>query len=302
MHPIIEMFDLQFSSFLLFVYLGFWAGLSFGWYRLRKEKTPRHFFFHIICLIFGGAFVGAKTYFIIEHFEVFLENPSGVFFSLAGSGWFGGFLLCMVLLILYFRIRQLPFLYFADIIVPAVPLGIIFGRMGCFLAGDGCYGVPSDLPWGMSFPNGVVPTLLSVHPTQLYEVLANIIIFVCLIRLREWDKTSFLGRLYNKLFSYNKINPSAHVNISHSLNKSKAADGYVLAVYFILSAIARFFVEFIRLSSVVLWGLTAPQLISICLFAIGGFLLFRVRFSLWLFNPRSHFQELNTREGECHAQ
>jgi len=149
-------------------------------------------------------------------------------------------LLCTLLLVLYFRKKRLPFLHFADLVIPAVPLGTIFGRLGCFLGGDGCYGVPTDLPWGMSFPNGTVPTSLIVHPTPLYEMLANAIIFICLLRL----------------------------------NKAKPADGNVLATYLILSSIARFFVEFIRLSPIVLWGLTAPQMISICLFMIGSCILY----------------------------
>jgi phosphatidylglycerol:prolipoprotein diacylglycerol transferase len=202
--------------------------------------------------------VGAKTYFVIQHPDLFWENPVGVFFSLAGSGWFGGFLLCLLLFILYFRMKRLPFLHFADVLIPAVPLGIIFGRIGCFLSGDGCYGVPTDLPWGMRFPDGVVPTLLTVHPTSLYEVLANTVIFMCLIKL----------------------------------NKYKPADGSVMAIYFILSSIARFLVEFIRLSPIVLWGLTAPQMISICLFAIGC-LLFNLRYF--------HCHNQQTKKGERYA-
>lgn len=43
------------------------------------------------------------------------------------------------------------------------------GRIGCFLAGDGSYGQPSDLPWATAFPNGMVPTVVPVHPAALYE-------------------------------------------------------------------------------------------------------------------------------------
>ena len=51
----------------------------------------------------------------------------------------------------------------------AVAIGYAVGRMGCFLRGDD-YGVPTDLPWGMSFPKGLPPTTVHVHPTQLYEI------------------------------------------------------------------------------------------------------------------------------------
>ena len=46
-----------------------------------------------------------------------------------------------------------------DAIAPALVVGYFFGRGGCELSGDGCYGIPTDLPWGMAYPNGLVPTL-----------------------------------------------------------------------------------------------------------------------------------------------
>ena len=241
--PIIEIFNFRVSSFLLFVYLGFWAGFAFAWFRLKSKKLPRFFFPKLIVLTLSGAFIGAKTYYLIQHPDWFWEDPFDAFFSLFGSGWFGGFLLCTFLVVLYFRKMCLPVLHFADIIIPAIPLGIIFGRIGCFLAGDGCYGLPTEVPWGMSFPHGAVPTLLTVHPTPLYEALANLVIFMCLIRL----------------------------------NKTALPDGSVLATYLILSSAARFLVEFLRLNPIALWGLTAPQLISLCLLTGGGFILWRVR-------------------------
>ena len=60
----------------------------------------------------------------------------------------------------------------ADVAAPALAIGLAIGRIGCQLAGDGDYGVPTDLPWGMSYPNGVVPTTERVHPTPIYEMLA----------------------------------------------------------------------------------------------------------------------------------
>ncbi len=58
------------------------------------------------------------------------------------------------------------------------------GRLGCLLAGDGTCGPPTDLPWGMSFPNGLVPTTVPVHPTPLYEALAAFVIAAVLWRVR----------------------------------------------------------------------------------------------------------------------
>jgi phosphatidylglycerol:prolipoprotein diacylglycerol transferase len=66
---------------------------------------------------------------------------------------------------------------------PAAAVGYAIGRIGCLLSGDGDYGVPTTLPWGMSFPNGVVPTTEHVHPTPLYEFFIWLVIAAILWRL-----------------------------------------------------------------------------------------------------------------------
>ncbi|CAE8598842.1 unnamed protein product, partial [Polarella glacialis] len=69
-----------------------------------------------------------------------------------------------------------------DMIAPLVPLGHAVGKWGCFLSGDGCYGPPAsaDLPWAMSFPNGLLPTSEAVHPTPLYESFLSFVLFTFL--------------------------------------------------------------------------------------------------------------------------
>src|SRR5260370_26932490 len=66
---------------------------------------------------------------------------------------------------------------------PAAALGYAIGRIGCLVSGDGDYGIPTSLPWGMSFPNGLVPTTERVHPTPIYEFLVGLVIFVYLWKL-----------------------------------------------------------------------------------------------------------------------
>jgi len=77
----------------------------------------------------------------------------------------GGFLALAALA----RREKIPILEFLDSCAPAACVGYAIGRIGCLLSGDGDYGIPTSLPWGMSFPNGVVPTTDRVHPTPLYE-------------------------------------------------------------------------------------------------------------------------------------
>lgn len=91
----------------------------------------------------------------IETGHSFMGSAVGGIFSAAAYGSYCG-------------LKPLALL---DIITPLVPLGHAVGKWGCFLSGDGCYGPAAspDLPWAMSFPNGLVPIRTPVHPTPLYE-------------------------------------------------------------------------------------------------------------------------------------
>jgi phosphatidylglycerol:prolipoprotein diacylglycerol transferase len=129
-----------------------------------------------------------------------------------------------------------------DLAAPAAAIGYGIGRIGCFLSGDGCYGIPTNLPWGMSFPHGIVPTFQRVHPTPLYELGAALLIGAWL-----WMR----GRKQRPV-------------------------GTILGEYLVLTGTARFLVEFIRRNPKVLWGLSNAQLASAGSVIAGALLL------LWL--------------------
>ncbi len=122
----------------------------------------------------------------------------------------------------------------------AVPLaiGYAIGRVGCQLSGDGDYGIHSDLPWAMSYPDGTVPTTDTVHPTPVYETLAMGLVAVVLWRLRD-----------------------------------RFAPGVLFGLYLVAAGLERFLVEFVRRNEEVVAGLTQPQLISLALMALGAAIL-----------------------------
>src|SRR5439155_143110 len=120
-----------------------------------------------------------------------------------------------------------------DACAPAAAVGYAVGRMGCLLSGDGDYGQPTSLPWGMSFPNGLVPTTERVHPTPIYEFIAGMLI------------AYYLWKLSSKVIQ--GVRPQ----------------GDVLAMFLILSGIERFLVEFIRINPRVFFGLTNAQVASL---------------------------------------
>jgi len=147
-----------------------------------------------------GGIVGAKVYYAILH-----GDPK-LLFERYGLVWYGGFLLGTAAVLWTMRRRRLPAWTTVDAAAPALALGYGIGRIGCFLVGDD-YGRPTDLPWGIAFPNGLPPTsawhlrhefglaipadvpgatLLRVHPTQLYETAAALAIWaVGLVLLRR---------------------------------------------------------------------------------------------------------------------
>jgi phosphatidylglycerol---prolipoprotein diacylglyceryl transferase len=186
--------------------------------------------------------VGARLYHLLESPSVFFAHPLPLLFSTMGFAWFGaliGGFLALVWLARHYRMNMLLLL---DVAAPAAALGYGVGRIGCLLSGDGDYGTPTSLPWGMSFPHGLEPTTQYVHPTPIYELIVAVGIACVLWRI---------GRR------------GVH---------GAQPPGEVFAVYLILTGVARFLVEFIRINPRSFLGLTNAQAASI-LSVVAGLLL-----------------------------
>ena len=203
---------------------------------------------YLIIGIAGPAgIIGARLYHVLESPREFFANPWPQLFSRYGFAWFGGFLGGFIALILLARWVRIPVLEFLDICSPAACVGYAFGRIGCLLSGDGDYGVPTTLPWGMSFPNGLVPTSQPVHPTPIYEFLMWLAV------------AAFLWHMGTKSL----LGP-----------KSK---GEIFCNYLILTGIARFLIEFIRINPRSFFGLTNAQTASVGSILFGAVLLWRLK-------------------------
>src|ERR1700694_5707428 len=111
--------------------------------------------FLIIGVAGRAGLVGARLYHVLESPSEFFADPWGLLFSRYGFAWFGGFLGGFIALVVLARRSEIPLLEFLDICSPAACVGYAIGRIGCLLSGDGDYGVPTSLPWGMSFPKRV---------------------------------------------------------------------------------------------------------------------------------------------------
>jgi len=199
--------------------------------------------FLIIGMAGLAGIVGARLYHALESPAEFLADPKSFIFTRFGFAWFGGFLGGFAALLLLAKREKIPTLTFLDACSPAACVGYAIGRIGCFLSGDGDYGIPTTLPWGMSFPNGVVPTTERVHPTPLYEFFAWMLIAYVLWRIG-----------------------------ARFLLDGKLA-GRVFCGYLVMTGIARFLVEIIRLNPRSFLGMSNAQTASVASVLLGVVLL-----------------------------
>src|SRR5207248_11579499 len=158
---------------------------------------------------------GARDAVVIARDEAaeHVTSRAWLVFGVAGFTWYGGRIAGTVAVLVVIRRRRLPLGLVSGLV--AVPLSLAYGigRLGCLLAGDGTYGRPTTVPWGMTFPHGTMPTTVAVHPTPLYEALAAFAIASLLM---------WLGQ---------RVTPPA-----------------VFASYLVLSGLARLLVEFVRIN------------------------------------------------------
>lgn len=210
-----------------------------------------------------GGILGAKIYYLIENIPtgqaadningliniiagIFTLNGERIAFGIqnfgAGLVFMGGLVGGMAAVSWYIYRKNLNWLKIADLAAPFLVLGHGIGRIGCFLVGDD-YGIPTNLPWAIAFPNGLPPTTIAVHPTQLYEMSAYFIIFFYL-RYRKRNQT----------FS-----------------------GEIIFEYLFLGGLSRFMVEFIRTNTKYIFGLSGAQYLSILMMAIGAYQLWKMR-------------------------
>jgi phosphatidylglycerol:prolipoprotein diacylglycerol transferase len=202
----------------------------------------------IYCALAG--IVGAKVFMIVLD-PYFRKNPAQILTlsTLQSAGiWYGGFIAALAFAFFYMRSQGLPFLKTSDVFAPGLAIGHAIGRLGCFAAGC-CYGKPTLLPWAVTFKNpdaNGAPLGVPLHPTQIYEALIESLICVVL----------------------------------YQLAKRQHKDGTIIALYLILSSIARFLIEFVRAhdeANPLGGAYTLEQWISVAVCASGFILLFAIR-------------------------
>jgi phosphatidylglycerol---prolipoprotein diacylglyceryl transferase len=222
--------------------------------------------FLIIGIAGLAGLVGARFYHVLESPRELVADLS-LLISRFGFAWFGGFLGGFVALLFLARRFGIPALEFMDLCSPAAAVGYAVGRIGCLLSGDGDYGRPTSWPWpwGMAFPHGVVPTTETcvqwgwpadcrVYPTPIYEFLIWLVIAAIL-----WQ-------------------------VGKKAANGGGTTGGIFCLYLILTGLARFVIEFIRINPRSFFGLSNAQTASLVSVVVGSILLWRIKASS---NPQS---------------
>jgi phosphatidylglycerol:prolipoprotein diacylglycerol transferase len=220
--------------------------------------------------------IGAKLYHVLETPRELFADPVGQLFTSYGFAWFGG-LIAGIAAFVYLGYRfRIPLLTLFDAASPAAALGYGIGRIGCLLSGDGDYGIPSTLPWAMSFPNGVVPTMQRVHPTPIYEFLAAVLIAWLLWTLGAGQARTPIHPPQNKAEAKSrKVGSELRGRVDGAAGGVRPA-GVVFAAYMIYTGFARFLVEFIRINPRSFFGMTNAQTASVASVVLGVVLLWHL--------------------------
>lgn len=230
--------EIAVPSFWAMAFLAFFVAMLVVRRQFRERGFDDRLAYDMVLWAYVGGWIGARLFVIPTGWNYFIEDPVAFLLSSSGWVWYGGVIGGAVGVLWWAHRISLSWWTVGDIAAPGLAIGLAIGRVGCQLAGDGDYGVPTDLPWAMSYPDGVVPTTERVHPTPLYELVCYVAIFVALWRQRM-----------------------------------RLPPGHLLGHYLIWSGLARFAVEFLRRNPAWLLGLTTAQVMSLGSMAIGLWLL-----------------------------
>jgi len=272
------------GSFISGIVLG--AGLGYLTYYQKKKKQlnppvleeiivhPYQLTGNIVlaAAIFG--IIGSKIFDLLENIDALIRDPVGSIFSFSGLTFYGGLIVAAFAVVYYTHKNKISFPHISDTIAPSLILAYAIGRIGCQLAGDGCWGIVNNNPkpswmgflpdwiWSFNYPHNVIDEgvrmqpctgdhcfMLTnpVYPTPLYETMICLLIFLFLWMIRK------------------------HLSIP----------GYLFSVYLILNGIERFFIEKIRINTiheVAGIQLTLSEIIALVLIFLGcaGFFYFYI--------------------------
>jgi phosphatidylglycerol:prolipoprotein diacylglycerol transferase len=228
MYPFIHIGRFQIGTFGILLWLAAVAG-CWVLYKNFERKGIEADAINVTALATVAGIIGAKLWHVFESPQLLMQIPLQLLLDRAGFAWFGGLVAAILVLMWQGRVAKIGALGMLDLAAPAAAVGYGVGRIGCLTSGDGDYGIPTSLPWGVSFPQGLVPTVQRVHPTPIYELIAALLIAWYL-----WQR-----------------------------GKVDRPVGMITGEYLVLSGLARFLVEFVRINPRIYFGMSNAQVASI---------------------------------------
>jgi len=234
-------------SYSLMVVAAFAAALIYTYYEAKRVGEDPAMVVDCGIYVFIACMVGGRLMHCLIYYRIYLQDPVRIFkIWEGGMVFYGGLILGSLVIIAYVLSHKLNLAKWADLSACVPMIGLFFGRIGCFLNGC-CYGTaaPSWLPWKVKYPTAAMPLELAgvpLHPAPLYESLATLLIFIFLV----WR------------------------------SRHKRFEGEIMWLMFLLYAIARFFLEFLRADErggIAVVHLSTSQLVSIFFFALSSFFL-----------------------------
>ena len=202
MHPILfEIGRFPVYTYGVLLAAAYLSGLQFALMRARSRGLDPNRVMDLGIWIIISALAGAKLLLLVVEHDAFSRNPAE-FLTLLRSGgvFYGGLIAAVAVALWYLRKHHMPMWSVTDVFAPGIALGHVIGRMGCFFAGC-CFGRPTTVPWAITFHNESAAenagTLLNVplHPTQLYEAAAELVILAALLAT-EGKGRPFPGRTF----------------------------------------------------------------------------------------------------------
>lgn len=250
MHPVLFDFGgLTIYSYGVLLAAAYLLGLQFALIRARKRGLDGQRVMDLGIWIIVSALLGAKLLLLVVDFKQFTGNPRDLF-GLARSGgvFYGGLIAAVIVALVYLRRHKMPLWTTTDVFAPGIALGHVVGRLGCLMAGC-CFGRPTSLPWGITFTNPAAaanvgtPLGIALHPTQLYEAGAELLILLFLL---VWER------------------------------RGRPFPGRTFWSYLLLYGISRFIIEFYRGDSrgMVFDTLSTSQFVSVVLVPLSIVMLF----------------------------
>ncbi|HSC29448.1 MAG TPA: prolipoprotein diacylglyceryl transferase [Vicinamibacterales bacterium] len=202
MYPILfEIGGFPVYTYGLLLAAAYLIGLQFALVRARARGLDPNRVMDLGIWIIVSALVGAKLLLLIVDFDKFRSEPAELLNLLRSGGvFYGGLIAAVAVALWYLQRHRMPMWTVTDVFAPGIALGHVIGRLGCLFAGC-CFGRPASLPWAITFHNEIAaqnvgtPLGIPLHPTQLYEAGAELLILVALL-LTERRGSPFPGRTF----------------------------------------------------------------------------------------------------------